>query len=71
MLLKNRIVRGSEVRQMIQIDIPQVAYRTWKIEYRIYDQDGNRQPMAELEAEQSLQNILSAYPYSSEHDHVR
>lgn len=56
---------------MIQIDIPQVAYRTWKIEYRIYDQDGNRQPMAELEAEQSLQNILSAYPYSSEHDHVR
>lgn len=56
---------------MIQIDIPQVAYKTWSIEYRIYDNDGNRMRMMEHEAEQSLKKALADYRYSSDHDHVR
>lgn len=53
------------------IDVPQVAYKTWLIEYRIYDKDGNRDPWMELEAEQELKHRLSGVGYSSEHDHVR
>lgn len=53
------------------IDVPQVAYKTWSIEYRIYDKDGNRDHWMELEAEQELKHILSGVEYSSEHDHVR
>lgn len=56
---------------MIQIDIPQVAYKTWLLEYRIYDNDGNRNYSMEREAEQDLERVLSGYKYSEEHDHVR
>jgi len=56
---------------MIPIDIPQVAYRTWCLEYRVYDADGNRLYDKEQEFEQSLKGCLSEYPYSSKHDHVR
>ena len=55
----------------IMIDIPQVAYKTWSIEYRIYDKDGNRNRMMEYEAEKDLERSLSDYKYSSDHDHVR
>ena len=53
------------------IDIPQVAYKTWVLEYRIYDKNGNRDWFAELEAERDLERSLSNYSYSAEHDHVR
>lgn len=56
---------------MIAIDIPQVAYKTVYIEYRIYDNDGNRCRMEELEAENRLECSLSDYRYSKEHDHVK
>ena len=55
----------------ITIDIPQVAYKTWLLEYRIYDNDGNRLRMLECEAEQDLERTLSYYRYSANHDHVR
>ena len=56
---------------MILIDIPQVAYKTWLLEYRIYDENGNRDHMMENEAEHDLERILSDYRYSEEHDHVQ
>lgn len=55
----------------IAIDIPQVAYKTWLLEYRIYDNDGNRLQMMEYEAEQDLELTLRDYRYSADHDHVR
>ena len=55
----------------IAIDIPQVAYKTWLLEYRIYDNDGNRLRMLEREAEQDLERTLRDYRYSADHDHVR
>lgn len=56
---------------MIVIDIPQVAYKTWFIEYRFYDEKGNRNREMEYEAECDLEKVLSGYKYSAEHDHVR
>ena len=56
---------------MVCIDIPQVAYKTWVLEYRIYDKDGNRDYLMGREAERDLERILSNYKYSAEHDHVR
>ena len=53
------------------IDIPQVAYKTWSIEYRIFDKDGNRNRMMEYELEQDLERTLMDYRYSEDHDHVR
>ena len=53
------------------IDIPQVAYKTVYLEYRVYDKDGKRDRMAEHEAEMDLEKTLSDYKYSAEHDHVR
>lgn len=55
----------------VLIDIPQVAYKTWALEYRIYDKDGKRDCMLEYEAERDLEKTLSSVKYSSEHDHVR
>ena len=55
----------------VMIDIPQVAYKTWNIEYRIYDENGNRNHLMEYEAECDLEKVLSGYKYSVEHDHVR
>lgn len=55
---------------MIYIDVPQVAYKTWALEYRIYDKDGNRNYLMEQEAEQDLERVLSDCRYSTEHDHV-
>ena len=55
----------------VLIDIPQVAYKTWALEYRIYDKDGKRDRMLEYEAERDLEKTLSSVKYSSEHDHVR
>ena len=56
---------------MIAIDVPQVAYKTWFIEYRFYDEKGKRNCDMEYEAEKDLERILSGYKYSAEHDHVR
>lgn len=56
---------------MILVDVPQVAYKTWVLEYRIYDENGNRNHLMEYEAERDLEQILSGYKYSAEHDHVR
>ena len=56
---------------MILVDIPQVAYKTWVLEYRIYDKNGNRDHLMEHEAERDLERVLSSYKYSAEHDHVR
>lgn len=53
------------------IDVPQVAYKTWSIEYRIYDINGKRNREMEYEAERDLERVLSSYKYSAEHDHVR
>lgn len=55
----------------VLIDIPQVAYKTWLIEYRIYDEDGKRNHMMEYEAERDLETALADVRYSKEHDHVR
>lgn len=55
----------------ILVDIPQVAYKTWLFEYRIYDNDGNRLRMVEREAERDLERTLRDYRYSADHDHVR
>jgi hypothetical protein len=56
---------------MIVIDVPQIAYKTWGLEYRIYDKDGNRLRDKELEAEMDLKKSLSRYEYSAENEHVR
>ena len=55
----------------VMIDIPQVAYKTWLLEYRIYDKNGNRNHEMENEAERDLERVSSGYRYSAEHDHVR
>ena len=55
----------------VLIDVPQVAYKTWSFEYRIFDKDGNRNYLMEYEAEQDLERVLSDYKYSADHDHVR
>lgn len=55
---------------MIAIDIPQVAYKTWCLEYVMYDENGNRMYAVEREAEQDLERTLSGYKYSKDHDHV-
>ncbi len=56
---------------MIQIDIPQVAYKTWNIEYFVQNEDGTRNRELELELENDLKKSLPEYKYSDEHDHVR
>lgn len=56
---------------MIQIDIPQVAYKTWNIEYIVEKNDGTRNRDLEWEFENDLQKSLSEYKYSDEHGHVR
>ena len=56
---------------MVLIDVPQVAYKTWVFEYRIYDEKGNRNHLMEYEAERDLEKSISDYKYSAEHDHVR
>ena len=56
---------------MIAIDIPQVAYKTIRIEYRMYDKDGDRCREQEYEAEKDLERALLDYRYSAEHDHVK
>lgn len=55
----------------VVIDVPQVAYKTWVLEYRIYDINGKRNREMEYEAERDLERVLSSYKYSAEHDHVR
>lgn len=55
----------------VVIDVPQVAYKTWVLEYRIYDNEGNRNRLLEYEAERDLERTLSIYKYSEDHDHVR
>lgn len=55
---------------MIMIDVPQVAYKTWCLEYRVVKNDGTRDRMLEQEMEQSLKNALQDVRYSAEHDHV-
>lgn len=55
----------------VLIDIPQVAYRTWSLEYIIRDENGKRDWLAEREAEEDLKRILSDVRYSVDHDHVR
>lgn len=67
----NFVVEQKGDRMSILVDIPQVAYKTWLLEYRIYDNDGNRLQMMEYEAEQDLERSLSEYKYSADHDHVR
>lgn len=56
---------------MIQIDIPQVAYKTWNVEYFVWNEGGTRERELELELENDLQKSLLEYKYSDEHDHVR
>ena len=53
---------------MVLIDIPQIAYKTWSIEYNT----GNRKLDYELERDMK-QNcpVLRQYPYSEDHEHVR
>lgn len=53
------------------IDVPQVAYKTWSLEYRIHDKNGDRDYIAEHEAEQDLKRSLTEYKYSEDHNHVR
>lgn len=60
-----------EVNIMMMIDIPQVAYKTWKIEYIVRNEDGTRNQFLERELEDDLKKALPEYRYSSEHDHVR
>lgn len=55
----------------VLIDIPQVAYRTWSLEYIIKNKDGKRDWIAEYEAEERLKSGLSDARYSADHNHVR
>lgn len=56
---------------MIFIDIPQVAYKTWCLEYRVINEDGTRDYFKEKELENDLREALVEYKYSSGHDHVK
>lgn len=56
---------------MIRIDVPQMAYKTWAISVCIKDKDGNRDFLAEMEAEQDLKESLKQYEYSVDHPHVK
>lgn len=56
---------------MIQIDIPQIAYKTWCIEYRVEKDDGTRDRILEHDLEEGLRKSLSKYPYSEDNPHVR
>ena len=55
----------------VLIDVPQVAYRTWSLEYIIKNKDGKRDWITEYEAEERLKSSLSDVRYSADHDHVR
>ena len=61
----------SKEKMSVLIDIPQVAYRTWEIEYRIYDAEGKRDYWAEIDAENDLKTKLERWAYSEDNDHVR
>lgn len=56
---------------MIYIDVPQVAYKTWCIEYVVRNDDGTRDHLLEYELEEDLRKTLSRYPYSKDNPHVR
>ena len=56
---------------MIYIDVPQIAYRTWGIEYIIRYKNGNRDFLTEKDMENELKEKLSDYKFSSFHDHVK
>ena len=55
----------------VLIEVPQVAYRTWSLEYIIKNKDGKRDRITEYEAEESLKSSLLDVRYSADHDHVR
>lgn len=56
---------------MIFIDIPVVAYKTWGIKfYRKTEDDYIRDYEAEEEFEKHS-TVCKAYPYSSEHPHIK
>lgn len=56
---------------MIQIDVPQIAYKTWNIEYTVWNEDDTRNREMEREFENDLQESLFDCRHSAEHDHVR
>ena len=56
---------------MFLIDIPQVAYKTWGIEYVVRNADGTRDRFRELELERDMASKLGEYAYSADHEHVR
>ena len=60
-----------EVSKMIQIDVPQIAYKTWNIEYTVWNEDDTRNREMEREFENDLQESLFDCRHSAEHDHVR
>ena len=55
----------------ILIDVPQIAYKTWSLQFVIKGEDGKRDHEKEREAEQDLARQLSAYPYSPDNQHIR
>jgi hypothetical protein len=55
----------------VQNEIPQIAKKTWNINYFVLNDDGTRNRELEREFENDLQKSLSEYKYSEEHDHVR
>lgn len=56
----------------IYIDVPQVAYRTWVIDVKVYGEiDEYERQEIEDEIERGMRKRLSAYPYSPEHDHIK
>lgn len=62
---------GWKIDMSILIDVPQVAYKSWMLEFRIYDEDDNRMLLKEREAEHDLKMSLIDWKYSADHEHVR
>ena len=56
---------------MIKVDIPQIAYKTWNVEYVVWNEDSTRNRILEREFESDLLESLFDCRYSAEHDHVR
>lgn len=53
----------------IVVDIPQIAYRTWVIEYHTGDKELDYK--LEKDLRENCKKVFDKYPYSADHPHVK
>ena len=56
---------------MVFIDMPVVAYKTWGITFLSKTEDGYVEDYEAEEEYEKTSDVCRAYPYSSEHPHIK